>query len=136
VGRPDCGVQEQRHNRCATALPSGIDSCACSASLREAPRGRPCVSPARPRAGRAGAADPDHGDRDEQGDHRDPGADGEGQLAAVRVVILTNYGLDEYVFRALRAGASGFLLKDTEPADLLQALRAATRCCPPRSPGS
>ncbi|MEU9517835.1 response regulator transcription factor [Streptomyces sp. NPDC048224] len=43
-------------------------------------------------------------------------------LAAVRVVILTNYGLDEYVFDALRAGASGFLLKDTEPADLLQAI--------------
>ncbi|CAM5408393.1 response regulator transcription factor [Streptomyces violaceorubidus] len=43
-------------------------------------------------------------------------------LAAARVVILTNYGLDEYVFEALRAGASGFLLKDTEPADLLQAI--------------
>ncbi|MFF4473787.1 response regulator [Streptomyces sp. NPDC001599] len=43
-------------------------------------------------------------------------------LAPVRVVILTNYGLDEYVFEALRAGASGFLLKDTEPADLLQAI--------------
>lgn len=43
-------------------------------------------------------------------------------LDAVRVVILTNYGLDEYVFEALRAGASGFLLKDTEPADLLQAI--------------
>ncbi|MEV6880540.1 response regulator transcription factor [Streptomyces sp. NPDC051135] len=43
-------------------------------------------------------------------------------LATVRVVILTNYGLDEYVFDALRAGASGFLLKDTEPADLLQAI--------------
>jgi DNA-binding NarL/FixJ family response regulator len=49
------------------------------------------------------------------------------RLAGVRVVILTNYGLDEYVFRALRAGASGFLLKDTEPDDLLQALRVATR---------
>ena len=44
-------------------------------------------------------------------------------LASVRVVILTNYGLDEYVFEALRAGASGFLLKDTEPADLLQGIR-------------
>ncbi|MFJ6833526.1 response regulator [Streptomyces sp. NPDC091209] len=44
------------------------------------------------------------------------------QLAGVRVVILTNYGLDEYVFEALRAGASGFLLKDTEPAELLQAI--------------
>ncbi|MCD9877079.1 response regulator [Streptomyces guryensis] len=43
-------------------------------------------------------------------------------LSAVRVVILTNYGLDAYVFEALRAGASGFLLKDTEPADLLQAI--------------
>ncbi|MFE2039760.1 response regulator [Streptomyces sp. NPDC059477] len=43
-------------------------------------------------------------------------------LSAVRVVILTNYGHDAYVFDALRAGASGFLLKDTEPADLLQAI--------------
>jgi DNA-binding NarL/FixJ family response regulator len=49
------------------------------------------------------------------------------RLAGVRVVILTNYGLDEYVFRALRAGASGFLLKDTEPAELLQALRVVMR---------
>ncbi|MFJ9538339.1 response regulator [Streptomyces sp. NPDC101225] len=48
-------------------------------------------------------------------------------LAAVRVVILTNYGLDEYVFEALRAGASGFLLKDTEPADLLQAIEVVAR---------
>ncbi|MFJ3039037.1 response regulator [Streptomyces tendae] len=48
-------------------------------------------------------------------------------LAAVRVVILTNYGLDEYVFEALRAGASGFLLKDTEPADLLQAIDVVAR---------
>ncbi len=47
------------------------------------------------------------------------------QLARVHVVILTNYGLDEYIFRALRCGASGFLLKDTEPAELLQALRVA-----------
>jgi DNA-binding NarL/FixJ family response regulator len=45
------------------------------------------------------------------------------RLVGVRVVILTNYGLDEYIFRALRAGASGFLLKDTEPAELLRALR-------------
>ncbi|MFB7650584.1 MULTISPECIES: response regulator [unclassified Streptomyces] len=48
-------------------------------------------------------------------------------LAAVRVVILTNYGVDEYVFEALRAGASGFLLKDTEPADLLQAIQVVAR---------
>lgn len=48
-------------------------------------------------------------------------------LSGVRVVILTNYGLDEYVFEALRAGASGFLLKDTEPADLLQAIEVVAR---------
>ena len=45
------------------------------------------------------------------------------RLASVRVVILTNFGLDEYIFAALRAGAAGFLLKDTQPAELLQALR-------------
>lgn len=49
------------------------------------------------------------------------------RLADVRVVILTNFGLDEHIFRALRAGATGFLLKDTQPAELLQALRVATR---------
>jgi DNA-binding NarL/FixJ family response regulator len=49
------------------------------------------------------------------------------RLAGVRVVILTNFGLDEYIFRALRAGASGFLLKDTQPAELLQALRIVVR---------
>ncbi|MFC0108473.1 response regulator [Kibdelosporangium aridum] len=48
-------------------------------------------------------------------------------LADVHVVILTNYGFDEYVFNALRAGASGFLVKDTEPADLLTAVRVAAR---------
>jgi len=45
------------------------------------------------------------------------------QLADVRVIILTTFDLDEYVFAALRAGASGFLLKDTLPADLLTAIR-------------
>jgi DNA-binding NarL/FixJ family response regulator len=49
------------------------------------------------------------------------------RLADVRVVILTNYGLDEYVFNSLRAGAAGFVVKDTEPADLLQALRVTMR---------
>jgi DNA-binding NarL/FixJ family response regulator len=49
------------------------------------------------------------------------------ELAGVHVVMLTNYGLDEYVFNALRAGAAGFLVKDTEPADLLQALRVTVR---------
>jgi len=41
----------------------------------------------------------------------------------VHVLILTTFDLDEYVFGALRAGASGFLLKDTMPADLLNAIR-------------
>ncbi len=40
-----------------------------------------------------------------------------------KVLILTTFDLDEYVFRALRAGASGFLLKDTPPADLLAGIR-------------
>ena len=44
-------------------------------------------------------------------------------LASVRVLILTTFDLDEYVFEALRSGASGFLLKDTEPEDLLRAVR-------------
>jgi DNA-binding NarL/FixJ family response regulator len=45
------------------------------------------------------------------------------QTARTRVIILTTFDLDEYVFAALRAGASGFLLKDTLPADLLTAIR-------------
>ena len=45
------------------------------------------------------------------------------QLAGVRVVMLTTFELDEYVFEALRSGASGFLLKDAEPTDLLDAIR-------------
>lgn len=48
-------------------------------------------------------------------------------LARVHVVILTNYGLDEYVFDALRAGAAGFLVKDIVPEDLLHAVRVAAR---------
>ena len=44
-------------------------------------------------------------------------------LAGVRVLILTTFDLDEYVYQALRVGASGFLLKDTPPADLLTAIR-------------
>ncbi|MEU4598477.1 response regulator transcription factor [Nocardia sp. GTS18] len=48
-------------------------------------------------------------------------------LADVHVVILTNYGLDDYVFEALRAGAAGFLVKDIEPEDFLHAIRVAAR---------
>src|SRR6185503_12753370 len=44
-------------------------------------------------------------------------------LAGVRVVVLTTFELDEYVFAALRAGASGFLLKDVDADDLCQAIR-------------
>ena len=48
---------------------------------------------------------------------------GSGPTADVRVLILTTFDLDEYVYAALRAGASGFLLKDTPPTDLLAAIR-------------
>jgi DNA-binding NarL/FixJ family response regulator len=65
-------------------------------------------------------------------DIRMPGVDGlsatrriaaDDRLAGVRVVILTTFGLDEYIFEAIRAGASGFLVKDTEPGELVQAVR-------------
>lgn len=48
-------------------------------------------------------------------------------LRGVHVVVLTNYGLDEYVFDALRAGAAGFLVKDILPEDFLHAVRVAAR---------
>jgi DNA-binding NarL/FixJ family response regulator len=44
-------------------------------------------------------------------------------LAGVRVVVLTTFELDEYVFEAMRAGASGFLVKHTEPSELVRAVR-------------
>jgi DNA-binding NarL/FixJ family response regulator len=65
-------------------------------------------------------------------DIRMPGVDGlaatrqivaDPDLASTRVLVLTTFELDEYVFEALRAGASGFLVKDTEPADLIRAVR-------------
>jgi DNA-binding NarL/FixJ family response regulator len=65
-------------------------------------------------------------------DIRMPGLDGldatrqiaaEPRLAGVRVVILTTFELDEYVFAALRSGASGFLVKHTEPVELIRAVR-------------
>ncbi|MEV6109653.1 response regulator transcription factor [Streptomyces sp. NPDC051940] len=46
------------------------------------------------------------------------------ELSSVRVVMLTTFELDEYVFEAIRSGASGFLVKDTEPDELLRAVRA------------
>ena len=52
---------------------------------------------------------------------------GDSRLAGVRVLVLTTFDLDEYVFEALRSGASGFLVKDTEPVDLLAAVRAVAR---------
>ncbi|MDQ4008615.1 MAG: response regulator transcription factor [Actinomycetota bacterium] len=65
-------------------------------------------------------------------DIRMPGVDGleatrritaDPELTDTRVIVLTTFEVDEYVFDALRHGASGFLLKDTSPADLLQAIR-------------
>ena len=49
------------------------------------------------------------------------------RLAGVRVVILTTFETDEYVFDALRAGASGFLVKDTIPTELLRAVRVVAQ---------
>ncbi|GGZ30597.1 DNA-binding response regulator [Streptomyces inusitatus] len=51
---------------------------------------------------------------------------GDPLLTEVRVVMLTTFELDEYVFEAIRSGASGFLVKDTEPDELLRAIRAVT----------
>jgi DNA-binding NarL/FixJ family response regulator len=57
------------------------------------------------------------------------------QLRGVRVVILTTFDLDEYVFEALRLGASGFLVKDTRPAELVQAVRVVAEGDALLSPG-
>jgi DNA-binding NarL/FixJ family response regulator len=66
-------------------------------------------------------------------DIRMPGLDGleatrqivlDTDLTSTRVLVLTTFELDEYVFEALRVGASGFLVKDTEPADLIKAVRS------------
>jgi DNA-binding NarL/FixJ family response regulator len=69
-------------------------------------------------------------------DIRMPGVDGleatrriaaNPDLAGVRVLILTTFDADDYVYQALRAGASGFVVKDTEPVDLLGAIRIVAR---------
>ncbi|MEU8434854.1 response regulator transcription factor [Streptomyces sp. NPDC029216] len=60
---------------------------------------------------------------------------GDGALTDVRVVMLTTFELDEYVFEAIRAGASGFLVKDTEPEELLRAVRAVVAGDALLSPG-
>jgi DNA-binding NarL/FixJ family response regulator len=59
----------------------------------------------------------------------------DGQLDRTRIVILTTFDVDEYVFEALRVGASGFLVKDTEPELLLQGVRAVARGDALLSPG-
>jgi DNA-binding NarL/FixJ family response regulator len=56
-------------------------------------------------------------------------------LDGVKVVMLTTFELDEYVFEAIRAGASGFLVKDTEPEELLRAVRAVVAGDALLSPG-
>ena len=77
-------------------------------------------------------------------DIRMPGTDGleatrriaaDATLSGVRVLILTTFEADEYVYQALRAGASGFLVKDTEPAELMQAVRIVARGDSLLSPG-
>src|SRR4029453_14739087 len=57
------------------------------------------------------------------------------RLDDVRIVILTTFDLDEYVFEALRVGASGFLVKNTEPAELVHGVRAVARGDALLSPG-
>ncbi|MCL7381179.1 response regulator transcription factor [Streptomyces sp. 35G-GA-8] len=52
---------------------------------------------------------------------------GDSRLDGVRVVILTTFDIDDYVYGALRAGASGFLVKDTEPMELLHGVRVVAR---------
>jgi len=77
-------------------------------------------------------------------DIRMPGVDGleatrsmaaDKELNDVRIIILTTFDLDEYVFEALRIGASGFLVKNTEPTELIHAIRAVAAGDALLSPG-
>jgi len=60
---------------------------------------------------------------------------GDDRTAGVRIIILTTFDLDEYVFEAIRAGASGFLVKDTEPVELIRAVRVVASGDALLSPG-
>ncbi|MFW6719558.1 response regulator [Streptomyces sp. MAR4 CNY-716] len=60
---------------------------------------------------------------------------GDPDLTGVKVVMLTTFELDEYVFEAIRSGASGFLVKDTEPEELVRAVRAVVEGDALLSPG-
>ncbi|GHD65207.1 response regulator transcription factor [Streptomyces goshikiensis] len=60
---------------------------------------------------------------------------GDAALTSVKVVMLTTFDLDEYVFEAIRSGACGFLVKDTEPEELLRAVRAVVAGDALLSPG-
>ena len=77
-------------------------------------------------------------------DIRMPGGDGlwateriaaDAALAGTRIVIVTTFELDDYVAQAIRAGASGFLVKDTEPTELIRAVRVAAAGDALLSPG-
>jgi DNA-binding NarL/FixJ family response regulator len=57
------------------------------------------------------------------------------RLAQVKIIILTTFDLDEYIFEAMRVGASGFLVKDTEPADLIRGIQAVAQGDALLSPG-
>jgi len=57
------------------------------------------------------------------------------RLAQVKIIILTTFDLDEYIFDALRIGASGFLVKDIEPIDLIRGIQAVARGDGLLSPG-
>jgi DNA-binding NarL/FixJ family response regulator len=78
-------------------------------------------------------------------DIRMPGMDGleatrrivrDDDLVGVRVLVLTTFEVDDYVFEALRAGASGFLVKDTDPEDLLKAIKTVASGDALLSPGA
>ncbi|MGH9268664.1 MAG: response regulator, partial [Acidimicrobiales bacterium] len=61
---------------------------------------------------------------------------GDPDLGGVRVLVLTTFDIDEYVFEALRLGASGFIVKDAEPVELLRAVRVVAEGAALLSPGA